>query len=161
MRKTVPTLNETPAPAKAATRKAVCNQTSVSTRETVSTPKIALLAAAFALISGCAAPPASASGPGAPGKTRIVASDYPSRPAVRQFVAAMSERHGFDAASLDAVFSQVRRNDDVIRLMTPAPPSFKRSWRNYRARFIDPTRIAAGVGFWNAHARAVSRASLQ
>ncbi len=161
MRKTVPTLNETSTPSTAATRKGDSTWTIVSTKERVSTPKIALLAAAFALVSGCAAPPASASGSGAPGKTRIVASDYPSRPAVRQFVAAMSERHGFDAASLDAVFSQVRRNDEVIRLMTPAPPSFKRSWRNYRARFIDPTRIAAGVGFWNAHARAVNRASLQ
>ncbi|HRO60876.1 MAG TPA: lytic murein transglycosylase B, partial [Burkholderiaceae bacterium] len=132
------------------------------------TLKISLLAAVFALASGCAAPPAKASAPGAStsgpsaaGKTRVADSDYPSRPEVRQFIATMGERHGFDTASLDTVFSKVSRNDDVIRLMTPAPPTFKRSWRNYRARFIDNTRIAAGVGFWNTHAQAVSHASRQ
>ena len=129
--------------------------------KTVPTLKISLIASVFAFVAGCATPPAATASTSnaTPGKTRIGADDYPSRPEVREFIATMTERHGFDEASLDTVFSKVKRNDGVIRLMTPAPPTFKRSWNVYRTRFIDDTRIAAGVAFWAEHAEAVRRAA--
>jgi len=35
-----------------------------------------------------------------------------------------------------------------MRLMAPAPPTFKRSWQAYRSRFLDPLRIREGLRFW-------------
>ncbi|MFP5406084.1 MAG: lytic murein transglycosylase, partial [Gammaproteobacteria bacterium] len=86
--------------------------------------------------------------------------DYPSRPDVREFIVSLADRHGFDSNALAAMFAGVQRSDDAIRLMTPAPRSFKKSWKAYRARFIDNARISAGVRFWEENADTVKRASV-
>lgn len=118
-------------------------------RKTVQTLKGSALAASLLLVAGWTASlPASA-------------SDYPSRPEVRAFIDSLVGNHGFDADSLQTVFSRVRRSDEAIRLMTPPPPTAKRSWNTYRSRFIDSTRITAGARFWREHDDTVRRASQQ
>jgi membrane-bound lytic murein transglycosylase B len=87
------------------------------------------------------------------------AADYPSRPEVRSFIETLANRHGFDAQALATTFSRVRRSDEAIRLMTPPPAGGRRSWRSYRARFIDDNRIAAGLRFWREHEDTIRRAS--
>jgi len=87
------------------------------------------------------------------------AGEFPSRPAVQAFVRRMADRHGFDERSLESIFARVRREPAVLRLIAPPPPEFKRSWENYRARFLDPLRVRAGVAFWNEHADALERAA--
>lgn len=77
---------------------------------------------------------------------------------MREFIASLVSQHGFDPVSLNAIFAGVRRSDDAIRLMSPAPRGFKKSWRAYRSRFVDNSRISAGVRFWNENAEAVQRA---
>lgn len=115
-------------------------------RKTVQTLKRSTLASLL-VVAGCTASlPASG-------------SDYPSRPEVRAFIESLVDNHGFDADSLQTVFSRVRRSDDAIRLMTPAPPTAKRSWNAYRSRFIDNSRITAGARFWREHDETVRRAS--
>ena len=116
-------------------------------RKTVQTLRFLLAGAGLALAAGCATTP------------EAVARDYPARPEVRAFIDGLAERHAFDRAALDEIFARVRRSDAAIRLMTPAPPSFKRSWKVYRSRFIDDTRISAGVRFWREHEDTVARAS--
>ncbi len=74
---------------------------------------------------------------------------YRNRAEVDAFVADMVARHGFIAAELDAMFAHVRRDDSVLRLIAPPPRDFRRSWRSYRARFLDPVRIREGARFWN------------
>ncbi len=86
-------------------------------------------------------------------------SDYPSRPEVRSFIESLAGRHGFDQQALVNTFSKVRRNDEAIRLMTPAPASARRSWRSYRSRFIDEGRVSAGLRFWREHEETIRRAS--
>jgi membrane-bound lytic murein transglycosylase B len=45
--------------------------------------------------------------------------------------------------------SQARRLDPVRQLVMPAPAGTAKNWAAYRARFIEPRRIAAGVAFWH------------
>ena len=85
--------------------------------------------------------------------------DYSLRAEVQDFIATMVSKHQFNGDELKAVLAAVRFDESVIRLMTPAAPSFKRSWAVYRSRFIDSTRINAGLAFWSAHAATVTRAS--
>jgi membrane-bound lytic murein transglycosylase B len=87
------------------------------------------------------------------------AADYPSRPEVRSFIDSLAGRHGFDPQALENTFSRVRRSDEAIRLMTPPPAGSRRSWRSYRARFIDDARITAGLRFWREHEDTIRRAS--
>ena len=86
-----------------------------------------------------------------PAATTAPAIGYADRPEVGAFVAEMVERHGFIETELRDMFAQVRRNDDAVRLMSPAPSGFKRSWQAYRSRFLDGLRIREGLRFWREH----------
>ncbi len=83
------------------------------------------------------------------------------RPAVREFIRGMVERHRFDEQVLLELFAQVRTSPDVLRLIAPARPGFKRSWSVYRARFLDPVRIREGARFWRENQAAIARAAHQ
>ncbi|HWS74702.1 MAG TPA: lytic murein transglycosylase B [Quisquiliibacterium sp.] len=86
------------------------------------------------------------------------AGHYAERQEVADFIAQMVERHGFDEQSLRRVFDRARRNTDVLRLIAPPPPGFKRSWEAYRARFLDPLRVREGLAFWRKHEAALELA---
>ena len=77
---------------------------------------------------------------------------------VEPVVQDMAQRHGFAEDELARLLSRVRRSTDVLRLISPPAPTFKRSWAVYRARFIEPVRIRAGMRFWDENADALARA---
>ena len=79
------------------------------------------------------------------------AAGYATRAEVRTFVAGMVDQHGFIESELLGMFAQARRSDEAVRLISPAPPGFKRSWQAYRARFLDGLRIREGLRFWSEH----------
>ncbi|AIY43440.1 Membrane-bound lytic murein transglycosylase B precursor [Collimonas arenae] len=80
---------------------------------------------------------------------------------VSAFIDQMVEKHGFDRAELVTMFNKVRYVDSAIQLMKPAPASKPKNWAAYRARFVEPVRIQAGVEFWNTYADALRRAEAQ
>ncbi|WDZ97011.1 lytic murein transglycosylase B [Herbaspirillum sp. WKF16] len=80
---------------------------------------------------------------------------------VARFIDEMVERNGFDRARLNALFAQTRYLDTAIQLIKPAPSTKPKNWSAYRARFIEPTRINAGVEFWNTYGVALARAEAQ
>lgn len=80
---------------------------------------------------------------------------------VADFIDQMVTTHGFDRAGLESVFKKVRYVDSTIQLIKPAPPGRPKNWHAYRARFVEPVRINAGVTFWNANADALARAEEQ
>lgn len=85
------------------------------------------------------------------------AAPFQDRPEVRQFVADMASRHGFDNDELIALFARITPRPEVARTMTgqiTKPPS----WSRYRANFVNPARISLGVRFWNENAAALARA---
>lgn len=80
---------------------------------------------------------------------------------VSLFIDDMVTRHGFDRAALEATMNRARHADATIQLIKPAPASKPKNWGVYRARFVEPVRIDAGVRFWNEHADALERAERQ
>ncbi len=80
---------------------------------------------------------------------------------VSDFIDRMVAQHGFERSSLEEVFRKTQYVETAIQLMKPAPPGRPKNWRAYRARFIDPVRINAGVAFWDTHAEALARAEQQ
>ena len=85
--------------------------------------------------------PQSASGPA-----------YAEHPAALAFAAEAAERHGLSRTWLDLQLAQAVRVDAVRKLIMPPPAGTAKNWAAYRARFIEPARIAAGVAFWRANA---------
>ncbi len=83
---------------------------------------------------------------------------FATRDEVQAFIGDMATRHGFDATALDRAFSRIRPLPAVIAAIKPPADPGVRSWQAYRARFIEPRRIAAGTRFWRDNA-AVLRAA--
>lgn len=77
---------------------------------------------------------------------------------VQLFCDEMVRNHGFERSALDALFAQVRYVDTTLQLIKPAPPGKPKNWQAYRARFVEPVRIDAGVQFWNDNVAALARA---
>ena len=80
---------------------------------------------------------------------------------VSDFIANMVAKHGFQETDLIALFEQTRYIEIARQLMRPAPPGKPKNWKAYRARFVEPYRIDAGVAFWNKNADVLARAEQQ
>ena len=107
----------------------------------------ALVGAGLSLLAALPATPALAS--------------YAERDDVRAFADELAARHGFDRDTVAATLALARHEAGVIRLITPPARKGARSWQNYRARFLDRSRIEGGVAFWKAHEVDLERASKQ
>jgi membrane-bound lytic murein transglycosylase B len=66
---------------------------------------------------------------------------------------AIAQAQGLDPAQVRAQLGQARRIDSVRRLVMPPPAGVAKDWAAYRARFVEPQRIAAGLAFWRSHVR--------
>jgi membrane-bound lytic murein transglycosylase B len=86
-------------------------------------------------------------------------SAYQNRKEVKDFVAEMVKKHGFTRKDLNKVFAQAQYQPGIVRAMEQPPESALASWQAYRAIFIKPERIEAGVQFWNRNADALKRAA--
>lgn len=80
---------------------------------------------------------------------------------VADFIDQMVAKHGFNKLELEAILRKTRFVDNAIQLVKPAPPGKPKNWRAYRARFVEPMRIQAGMEFWNDYADALARAETQ
>lgn len=80
---------------------------------------------------------------------------------VARFMDEMAERNQFQRSDLNALFARTRYVDSAIQLIKPAPSTKPKNWAAYRARFVEPMRINAGVDFWNTYGVALARAEAQ
>ncbi len=89
------------------------------------------------------------------------APDYAKRADVIDFVDALVASERFDREALLQMFGDARYSATAARLMMPSPsPStgVRRDWTAYRARFVEPVRLAAGFRFWDDNAALLARA---
>jgi membrane-bound lytic murein transglycosylase B len=82
---------------------------------------------------------------------------YPHRREVKQFIAEMVKKHGFTRRELNRVFGKAQFQPAIIKAMEQ--PAETASWQAYRAIFINPQRVEAGVQFWNRNAQPLARAA--
>jgi membrane-bound lytic murein transglycosylase B len=83
---------------------------------------------------------------------------YAERVDAMEFAEEIAAKHDLDPAWVRRMVGQARNLAVVSRLMQPPPASQPKNWRVYRSRFIDPTRINAGVRFWNENRKTLERA---
>jgi len=92
----------------------------------------------FSLVSGTAV-----------AQVKPAGASYAGRPEVGAFVDRMVLTHGFERTALQRLFSQLKPSERVIHLMIPTTGgTYRRSWQEYRSRFIEPVRITGGLDFW-------------
>ena len=95
-------------------------------------------------------------------KTRTVAAradaeaevaTYAQRADVVRFAYDVAERRGLDARWIEATLAEARFLPGVVRAIMPPPTGTPKNWSAYRARFVEPRRIAAGAAFWRENER--------
>jgi len=83
---------------------------------------------------------------------------YDQSPAAMAFAADLAERRQLDPAWVKAQIGAARRVPAITRAVLPPPPGQPKNWIAYRARFIEPVRLAAGERFWRDNEAALARA---
>jgi membrane-bound lytic murein transglycosylase B len=78
---------------------------------------------------------------------------YGPRDDVLRFADEVAQRQGLDAAWVRAALERARYSPAVARLIMPAANGAAKNWNAYRARFVEPVRIRAGLAFWRTHER--------
>ena len=93
-----------------------------------------------------------------PARPAATAPSYASHPEARRFAAEAAQRRGLPQEWLALQLAQARRMAAVQKLVMPPPAGTAKNWAAYRARFIEPRRIEAGVAFWLANEAALKSA---
>ena len=83
---------------------------------------------------------------------------YGRRDDVMRFGAELAERRRLDAAWVLGALQRARFIPAVAKAIMPPPAGTAKNWAAYRARFVEPVRIRAGVAFWQANRAWLERA---
>ena len=75
---------------------------------------------------------------------------------VQQFMNTMVKQHHFDRRQLAATLKSAEFQPQIIESMER--PYEKKTWDVYKALFLTPPRVQAGIEFWRANQKALERA---
>ncbi len=78
---------------------------------------------------------------------------------IPQFIDEMVSKHQFKREELIKTFKLAEYRPDVIDAITT--PATVKPWLEYRASFINQTRIDGGLAFWKKYAPELQRAEQQ
>jgi membrane-bound lytic murein transglycosylase B len=82
-----------------------------------------------------------------------VAVTYGGREDVMLFADAVAQRQQLDAPTVRDILRRARFIPAVGKAIMPPPAGAAKNWAAYRARFVEPSRINAGLAFWQTHAK--------
>jgi len=94
-------------------------------------------------------------------RTRVTAPPGPSyaqRSDAMQAAESIAQAQQLDPTWVRGALAQARYVAAIAKAATPPPEGVAKNWAAYRARFIKPKRIQAGVAFWQVHRTALERA---
>ncbi|WKB52644.1 lytic murein transglycosylase B [Eleftheria terrae] len=110
---------------------------------------------AAAALAQATAPSAAAAPPAAEAPDIVT---YGGREDVVALADAIAERRQLDRTWVRETLAQSRFIPSVARYIMPPPAGSAKNWAAYRARFVEPRRLRAGVAFWEANERWLSQA---
>ncbi len=91
-------------------------------------------------------------------KASPTGTSYAAREDARLWAQDAAQRLDLPQAWLQKQIAQAQRIAVIEKLVLPPSTPVAKNWAAYRARFIEPQRIQAGVRFWKAHQNALERA---
>lgn len=83
---------------------------------------------------------------------------YGERDDVMAFALEVAQRQNLDPGWVRRTLAQARYLPSVARLIMPPPAGTAKNWAAYRARFVEPRRLRAGLEFRKAHAKWLAQA---
>jgi membrane-bound lytic murein transglycosylase B len=86
---------------------------------------------------------------------------YATQPQAMAFATDLAMRRDLDVEWVRQQIGAAQRLPQIARLMEPAPRGTPKNWAAYRARFIEPVRLQAGLAFWEANRDWLTRAEAE
>jgi membrane-bound lytic murein transglycosylase B len=83
---------------------------------------------------------------------------YALQPQAQKLAEQLAQKYQVDPAWAVSVLAQAQYSESVTRLIMPASNPGAKNWAAYRARFIEPIRLKAGVQFWRKNEALLQRA---
>ncbi len=83
---------------------------------------------------------------------------YALHPQAQKLAEQLALKYQIDPAWSVSVLAQAQYSESVTRLIMPASNPGAKNWAAYRARFIEPIRLKAGVQFWRKNEALLQRA---
>jgi membrane-bound lytic murein transglycosylase B len=126
-----------------------------------------LIAVSLAASSAFAAPSKKGKKPGPKRAAAVAAAQantgpsYANNETMRAFAEDVAQRNGMPLPWVLGALSQARRIEAARSLVMPPPAGTAKNWAAYRARFVEPQRINAGLAFWRDNAASLARAEAQ
>ena len=116
---------------------------------------------ALALATWPPAAPAATKPKRASSTASAPAHHFMARDDVQAFAADVAQRHGLEPAHVRAQLAQAVWVAAVRKHIMPPPAGTAKNWAAYRAIFVEPRRIKAGLDFWRKHQLWLQRAEVQ
>lgn len=85
-------------------------------------------------------------------------STYAQRPDAMAWAERMAQENQLDPKWVKAQLAQAKLIPSIPRLIMPDAQVSQKNWAAYRARFIEPKRIQAGLHFWQRHQKLLNQA---
>lgn len=82
-----------------------------------------------------------------------IAVTYGGREDVMVFADAVAQRQQLDATTVRDILRRARFIPAVGKAIMPPPAGTAKNWAAYRSRFVEPSRINAGMAFWQTHSQ--------
>ncbi len=115
-------------------------------------------AAAAAALAFCAGALARPGGAVRTAKPHDVGRLYGRRSDIVQAAHAIAEQHALESEWVEGVLAQARFIAQVAQLIMPGATPAAKNWHAYRARFVEASRVDAGVRWWHEHEPWLQRA---
>jgi membrane-bound lytic murein transglycosylase B len=88
----------------------------------------------------------------------LVGKAFGNSAKVKALAAELAQQRGLPKAWVQQQIASARLLPQVQQMILPATSPAAKNWGAYRARFLEPQRIQAGLAFWQSHAEELSRA---
>ena len=85
-------------------------------------------------------------------------ANYAKRPDAMAWAERTAQEHQLDPKWVKAQLAQAKLIPSIPKLILPPAQVSQKNWAAYRARFIEPKRIQAGLQFWQRHQTLLNQA---
>jgi membrane-bound lytic murein transglycosylase B len=86
------------------------------------------------------------------------AASYAKRPDAMAWAERVAQENQLDPKWVKAQLAQAKLIPSIPKLILPPAQVSQKNWAAYRARFIEPKRIQAGIQFWQRHQTLLNQA---
>lgn len=122
-------------------------------------PRAYLVILTVSFLSACASIPSHNTATPSSAEPSFMTEPEEKPDSLEPYLKNLAQLHHIPLTDLQNAFQDAKTIPTVKKLVLPPAPGFKKNWKVYRSRFIEPRRFAAGQQFWKNNRRFIQQTS--